>query len=361
VIWLAWRQLRTQAIIAGAVLVALGVVLALNGAHLVHLYDTAVVPCAGHNDCPSVTQNFDSQAKWNHALDALILIAPALIGVFWGAPLVARELETRTNRLAWTQSVTRARWFTVKLAVVGVGSLATAGLLSLMVTWWASPYDKLQNTPYGVFDQRDIVPVAYALFAFALGVTAGTVIRKTLPAMAATLVAYIGARFIVGHWIRPALMSPIRLVTQFKLPAVGTPYVPGAGSVNSSDWIITEHTLNAAGHVVGQGGGIGPNGAINFVPSGNGTVTFVGVGKCQNTFPTVSGGSSVSQIHSASVVDAMNQAAQRCVASFHLRTIVTVEPASRFWTLQWCEAAIFVAGAVALAVLCFWWLRNRVI
>ena len=61
--------------------------------------------------------------------------------MFWGAPLVARELETGTFRLAWTQSVTRTRWLAVKLALVGLASMAVAGLLSLILTWWSSPID----------------------------------------------------------------------------------------------------------------------------------------------------------------------------------------------------------------------------
>ena len=172
-IWLAWRQFRTQAFVVAAVLAVLGIALGLDGSHLVHLYDTTVAMCRLHGDCSPVTQNFESQAKWNHALDALVLVAPALFGAFWGAPLIARELETRTNRLAWTQSVSRSRWFLVKVAALGVASLITAGLLSFMVTWWAAPYDRLMGSPYTVFDQRDVVPIAYALFAFALGVSAG--------------------------------------------------------------------------------------------------------------------------------------------------------------------------------------------
>jgi len=45
---------------------------------------------------------------------AQALATPALLGIFWGAPLIARELETGTCRLAWNQSVTRTRWLTVK-------------------------------------------------------------------------------------------------------------------------------------------------------------------------------------------------------------------------------------------------------
>ena len=72
-------------------------------------------------------------------------LAPALIGLFWGAPLIARELETGTYRLAWNQSVTRSRWTLAKLGIGGLASVAVAGLLSLMITWWASPINTALN------------------------------------------------------------------------------------------------------------------------------------------------------------------------------------------------------------------------
>jgi ABC-type transport system involved in multi-copper enzyme maturation permease subunit len=76
-----------------------------------------------------------------NGLDALIFAIPTLIGTFWGAPLIARELESGTFRVAWTHSVTRTRWLAVKLGVVGLSSIAVVGLLSLMVTWWHHAID----------------------------------------------------------------------------------------------------------------------------------------------------------------------------------------------------------------------------
>jgi len=74
--------------------------------------------------------------------------------------------------------------------------MALAGFLGLMLTWWASPIDTVNMNRFapGVFDQRGMVAIGYAAFAFALGVTAGVLIRRTLPAMATTLVAFVAAR-----------------------------------------------------------------------------------------------------------------------------------------------------------------------
>ena len=74
------------------------------------------------------------------ALNTLVLVVPVLIGMFWGAPLIARELETGTFRLAWTQSVSRVRWLLVKLGLVGLAAIVVAGGLSLHVHLVVQPH-----------------------------------------------------------------------------------------------------------------------------------------------------------------------------------------------------------------------------
>ena len=133
--------------------------------------------------------------------DAVVLVVPGLIGIFWGAPLVARELETGTFRLAWTQSVSRRRWTLTKLALLGLSGIVVAGVCSLLITWWASPLDRLGAGPFSHFDSRGIVPLAYAALAFTLGAAAGAAIRRTIPAMVATLVGFVGIRvFVSPSW-----------------------------------------------------------------------------------------------------------------------------------------------------------------
>ena len=165
------------------------------GAHagLVHLYNTTVAGCSARGDCQAaISQYLDNDSTLRTWLGVLVVAGPGLLGLFWGAPLVARELEAGTFRLAWTQSVTRTRWLVVKLALGGWASMTAAGLLSLIVTWWASPLDRAHLNIFNTFDERDIVPIGFALFAFVRGVFAGLIIHRTLPAMAATLVVFVG-------------------------------------------------------------------------------------------------------------------------------------------------------------------------
>lgn len=119
-IWLAWRHFRAQTAIALGALMALAVILAITGPNLVHLYDTTIATCGARNDCSAATTAFLSTDRTLYiALTAIVIVVPGLIGIFWGAPLVARELETGTFRLAWTQSDTRTRWLAVKLGLAG--------------------------------------------------------------------------------------------------------------------------------------------------------------------------------------------------------------------------------------------------
>jgi hypothetical protein len=345
-IWLAWRQFRGGALAAAIALIIVGVVSVLTGPHLVHLYDALVAPCrpAG-NGCSNATNsllNADRDlAGW---LGVLVVLVPGLVGIFWGAPLVARELEHETFRLAWTQSVTRARWLGIKLAVVGLASMAVAGLVTLAVTWWSSPLDHANMAPFASFDKRDIVPIGYAAFAFVLGVTAGMVIRRMLPAMVTVLVVFVAVRLAVGNWVRPHFGTPLRSTTPDVLIA-STTNNPKTGP--AGDWVLSSTTINGAGHVIGRNGNAGMS-----IDVGSHGVDIHGIGTCANLVPHLTQPNAQSR-------DAATTLVQRCVTQLHIRDVVTYQPASRYWAFQWYETALFVGLALLLVGFCFWWIRRR--
>ncbi len=235
-----WLQFRTQAAVVFGALAVLAVVLAVTGWHLARLYDTTAAACKARGDCAAAMNAFASNdGGLQSFVKILLLAAPALIGMFWGAPLIAREFETGTFRLAWTQDVTPTRWLAIKLGVVGLASVAAAGLLSLMVTWWSSPIDKAFMDQWGVFNLRDITPVGYAAFAFALGVTAGMLIRRTVPAMAITLAVFAAAQVVMGLYIRPPPhhAGPHHLAAQYR----GAPGNRGDGERPPASGRAPEH------------------------------------------------------------------------------------------------------------------------
>ncbi len=330
----AWLQFRMQAAIAAGALAIVAVVLAVTGPSLVHLYDTTVAACGSQHACSDATTTFtDTDGPLQVFLDFLVLLGPLLIGMFWGAPLVSREFETGTFRLAWTQGVSRSRWLAVKLGLGALASMLAAGLLSLMVTWWSSDLDLVSADPFDPlgFGVRDLVPVGYAAFAFTLGAAAGLFFRRMLPAMLTALAGYAAVREIVTRWIRPYLFSPSRKslpITaasplSFKSGSTGITVYENTKGVSIPDaWIYSVKIADNAGHAP----------AASFLnracPLGN--------------------------------YGPLNprDCSARLAARFH--QLVTFQPASRYWPLQWYELAIFLGLAAVLGGLCFWWIRRPV-
>ncbi|HVA08957.1 MAG TPA: hypothetical protein VNG12_19665 [Acidimicrobiales bacterium] len=344
--WLTWRQSRTQILVAFGALAALAVIALLTGANLAHLYNTTIATCTAHNDCGTAQAAFlQNDTDLQTALGVLLIVVPGIVGVFWGAPLIARELETGTYRLAWTQSVTRTRWFAVKVGLVGLASVAVTGLLSLMVTWWSVPLDRVTMNPFGSFDERDVVPVAYAAFAFVLGVTMGVLIRRAVPAMAATAFAFAGARLAVFLWVRPNLNAPLHLTVPDTLLSGRV----STGALNPRDWITSTETINAAGRVIGENGLVGNGLSVGNGPHG---VTIAGVGSCPNiTLPPPTG--------LAGPSPAGHILAQKCLNQLGVRDLLNYQPAGRYWTFQWHELTIFIVLALLLVGICFWWVHRR--
>ncbi len=278
-----------------------------------------------------------------------MLIVPVVIGMFWGAPLVARELETGTFRLAWTQSVTRLRWLLVKLGLVGLASAVVGGLLSLMVSWWFSPIDKVSANRFSpaAFGMHGFVPAGYALFAFVLGATVGVLFRRTLPAMAVTLVGFIAARVVVAEWIRPHFMSPVSEAVRLN-PNSGWGISESSGVLSvSANPPNLPNALVISANIVNKSGQSPSNAylrrACSDLPSAN-------------RLP--SGGPGVSHV---SVTPSGQQAFQQCIdaVSAHFHQFVVYQPANRFWTFQAYETVLFVIASAALAGVCLWWVRRR--
>jgi hypothetical protein len=218
-IWLAWRQFRAQALTVLALLAAAAIAFLVTGLPMHHSYAADLAACAPLHACDGSTpaaralgaQLSQLQRSYQptfELLQLLVIAVPALIGIFLGAPLIGRELETGTHQLAWNQTVTRTRWLRVKLTVVGVAAVTTTAILSWLLTWWAGPLDDLNGNRWAAmtFASRDIVPLGYAAFAFALGTTLGLLLRRTLPAMAITLAVFIAIQVLVPTLIRPHLL-----------------------------------------------------------------------------------------------------------------------------------------------------------
>jgi ABC-type transport system involved in multi-copper enzyme maturation permease subunit len=350
--WLTWRQFRAQAVTAAVALAAFAILLAATGPSLASRFaGSRITGCHGASaggGCNSAAISFLNRLAATTLYPAVyavglvvIIVAPVIIGIFWGAPLIARELETRTFALAWTQSITRARWLTVKLALTGLAAMAVTEALSLMYAWWAEPIGRAISLGAStsvftggrfsplIFATRGITPLGYAAFAFALGAAAGALIRRTLPAMAVTLAIFAAVQIAMPLWIRPYLIPPRHTTATFAsvqavdigtLAATVVPGHPGA-------WILSSGAVDAAGQPVNLG-------AVSA--------------SCFSQAP--------SGIKEGPSAPAMWQ----CLERRHIQATVTYQPGSRYWPLQGIETGIFLALAVSLAgFFCFWRLGRR--
>jgi hypothetical protein len=348
VTWLSLRQLRPQ---LGATLGAIGallIALALSGPGLADLPGTI-----GDD---FLNRLGGSDAAFYYLGFAAVIAAPALIGIFWGAPLVARELEAGTHRLAWGQSVTRARWLAVKLAVGGLLAIAAVALLSFAVTWWCHPIDAaieaghpgtgplaLSRLRPPIFDARGLAPVGYTAFAYCLGVCAGILTGRTIPAMVLTLVVFVAVQIAVPTWVRPnlgatELTTPITRANLRGMVFDGPPVrkvsfssgrtVPATLDIDlgrPGAWVTSSTTVDREGEAVDRlpawiqtcGPEPGPHGGLSGTP------------ECY-----------------------------RRLAALGYEQRMTYFPASSYWSLQAEETAIFLGLAGLLTGLSFWRLRR---
>jgi hypothetical protein len=370
VIWLTWRQFRPQAIAAVGGLAAVAIVLAATRPGLASAYAAAGLS-ACHARCATAASIFlDRVGSFDKFLDfgtvVLLLVAPALIGLFWGAPLIAREVAEGTHRIAWNQSVTRTRWTLVKLGLVGLAAVATAGLLSLMVTWWVSPIDaaslaggSAQAATGGngvhvtfsgfaearldpvIFDGRGVAPLGYAALAFALGVAAGVLLRRTLPAMAVTLVAFVAVQVLMPNFVRPHLLPPAHLTAPltFQHGQVNTNVASGltdiqlAGSFTKPGaWVLSDIVITRSGAQPSD---------IIMTPAGP---EFTVLPRACIPAP----GYRFNPL-----------GCKKTLAAMDLRESVSYQPASRFWPLQWIETGIYLVLAAGIGGVCVWLVRRR--
>ena len=212
--------------------------------------------------------------------------------------------------------------------MVGLASVAAAGLLSLMVTWWSNPIDTVNANRFdnAMFGMRYITPMGYAAFAFALGVTAGVLMRRTLPAMASTLVVFVAARLAESVWVRPYLMPPVHTDTAlnigngigFALTPAGLQVVANPPNIPNG-WALSSAIVNNAGQA--------PSAA--FFKSACPSIA-------NNTGAAPGGGAGVSvKANNAAPQQAFQDCVTKLAAKYH--EMVTYQPANRFWAFQGIE------------------------
>lgn len=309
--WVAWRQQRPSAVAAAILLAVAGSILVASGWQVTAFArDSGLAACvASGGDCRVLAEAFTSRyGAMLESVSALGSLLPVALGLLVGGPLLAREFEQGTHRLAWTQSVTRGRWLAARLAVAGAVLVLVSALAAGLLTWWWGRFDQLGISSRAALERGSLVPVATAVLAFAIATSAGALTRRVVPALAtglvAVLVVAIALNLAAEAWLPP---RPLTIAYPAGQPS------PRAGL---DDQVLTSGYRDRAGrHLAAQ--------AVDRL--------------CPGT---------------------AGQAVDRCLAANGIQRVDRYQPASRAWQRALTQSALYlVVAALFLGVA--WWRTLR--
>ncbi|HEV2255760.1 MAG TPA: hypothetical protein VGS06_21500 [Streptosporangiaceae bacterium] len=321
--WVTWRQHRIALAGAAALLGGLALYLWLAGRGI-HRDWTAAVSCrpASSGACGALAGYFISDWQPAQIISVALQAVPALIGAFVGAPVLAREMETGTFRYAWTQGFGRWRWTLAKLVPLAVVVAAAAGAFSVLLNWYYQPFltgtVQYYNRPVpldaGLFDLRGVAFAAWTLAAFAIGALAGMLIRRVVPAIAATLAAYTGLALATALYLREHYIAPL-LVKNADAPG--------------SAWVIGQQWYARGGQPVSQSV----------------------LGQVLQGAPQLAGGKGG--------IPQDDPAVNQYLVQHGYMLWTTYQPGSRFWPFQWIEGGWLLALSALLIAATVWLVRRR--
>jgi hypothetical protein len=333
VIWVAWRQQRAVLLSLAAYALVLIAVMVYFQVRLAVMFDPATaVDCSDFGLgglCSTSTEYWNLRGRldqWNEYTRIATLGFAALAGAFIGAPMFAREWEQRTHLLVLSQSISARRWFTTRVTFVLTATVLGAALLGFAQWWTAAalhdPVETWKRLRPIYFEVQPVALVGYTLFAVALGVTAGLVLQRTLPAMAVTLLGVVGAVFAVQKFARPDYMTPVLSLESYG--SAGPTY--DAYRADPGRWSISQGFADLDGKMMADN-----------------TAAYEAMAICERA-PGERG----------------DAAFQECLAGYGtVGPARLVHPSDRFWPFQFIEFGLFAAAAVVLIALSLWWLRKR--
>jgi hypothetical protein len=310
--WVTWRQHRAALAGAAALLGALAVYLWLTGLQMHHAYATACQSAGSLNCAITFTGRYGVTAI---IVSIFLQVVPALIGAFTGAPVLARELETGTFRYTWTQGIGLQRWTLGKLVLLAVAVTAAAAAFGVLFSWYDQPFAAAGYAiPLStrVFDLGEIAFPAWTLAAFAIGALAGMLIRRVVPAIAATLAVYAGLAAATALYLRQHYMTPL-LTSKLNLP--------------DTAWIVSQWYTKG--------------GKFAFPARGSQLVTAV-----QHFCPP--------RIQ-------VSLSPAQCLSQHGYTWWASYQPGSRFWPFQWIEGGWLLALSVLLIAATVWLVRRRAV
>lgn len=323
--WVVWRRYRSTLIAVTGVLALTAVYLVVTGERMRTAYHT-YTSCRPNMSaaCQYKFQVFHNNYGSTGLIGVLLMFLPGIIGAFAGAPQLSRELETGTFRYTWTQGVGRMRWATAILLSGAVGVAIVMAGFGALITWHNQPLLDSGITPRlhtTVFPETGIAAAGWALVGFALGVLAGLLWRRVVPAIATAFAAWFGLAYLAATY-RLHYLAPLTTTSLDRQPKD----LPISQWWTHGGLRVSDHQINAALSAVGA----------QFNSSG-GKVTAAPSGSAS--------GNSVDPV-------------QYLLHHGYLQ-ITSYQPDGRYWTLQWIEFGWLTAVAVLLLAATFWLLRRK--
>ena len=319
--WATWRQHRTAMAGVVALMAAAASLMVVTKLSMDDAYARLGLDSCGKltgSACHTPLSLFKGQYQtWAQLMPAVLMVIPGLLGVFVGAPLIARELESGTFRFAWTQGRPRDRLILAKLILLGTALTALAVGFSILFSWWYSLWQPLMGRMNigEAYEVSGVVFAARTLFALLLGAFVGAVTRRTVVAMGVTAVVWLGVVWSSAVYLRPHIMRPLVLSDSSPL-------------IKADGWTVSSWVQDGAGHRFDMK-------SAQFVE--------------------------LFQKARRDGVTSSDAEFERWLASHHYSTWDAYQPGSHFWHFQVAEAFGYTATALLLAAATTWWVRRRAV
>ncbi len=314
------RRFRFESMAIAGGLLAVGLLALVTGRMMsTEYHDSGLADCLAtgpRSSCDDLINSFGNSFESLQILILPLVLLPALLGAFVGAPLVARELEHGTHRFLWTQGITRRRWLGYMAGAALALALITGALYSLIAAVWLDITNKVTDERFGqLYDFQGLVPIASGVFAVAVGIACGLIMRRTLPAMIATIGIFIVVRLTTAIVLRPHFAAAETLTTEFG------PDNPLSGT---GAWVLSRNTVTDDGLVIGRDGSLNISGLGRYCPA----------------------------LENASPMNPPREGdVQQCLEQLGVHSVIRYHPGNRFWTFQLLESGLMLALAgVAMLV-----------
>jgi ABC-type transport system involved in multi-copper enzyme maturation permease subunit len=324
VIWISWRFQRSVAItLAALALVIIGFTIITGSMQHHDLIQYLSAPCHGQQvltGCGALNVKLLNIQAYNSEIRIAGFVIAPLVGMILGLLAVVNEVDHRTVRLAWTQSISRNRWFAAK---AGVGAAVVTGVLvpvAIVLSWWSGEIRSDSIFGPETFGIDGWVLVAYGLFAFALAMLVGTIIRRVGWTLAATAVLYLAVAVVFPSNVRVHLVTPTEHWSSITATVSKGATSSYSQAFPESAWLLVYGAVPRT---------------ISGRPTWNEvTTTEEKTYKCISDYQT-----KTTQI----------KAERACYKKFNVEDVAVYIAGDQFWTLQLREGLLYLIAGLALS------------